>query len=115
MLKINPGAAYISQLLQLESTILNSDLVITGEGKLDEQSLQGKVISEVYRICKKHGKKLLIITGENELGIKHATLPGVDIISLSENATNQEEAMNQASKILRKSLIRHFQNGFPAI
>ncbi len=106
--EINPGAAYISQLLQLESTIPNADLVITGEGKLDEQSLQGKVVSEVYRICKKHEKKLLIVTGKNELGNEHKSLKGVDIISLSENAINQEEAMNQASKILKESLLRYF-------
>ncbi|MFT4803376.1 MAG: glycerate kinase [Sediminicola sp.] len=46
---------------------MNADLVIISEGKLDEQSLQLKVVSEVAKICQKHRKKLLIITGKNEM------------------------------------------------
>jgi glycerate kinase len=105
-----PGAAYISQLLELEKNIMNSDLVISGEGKLDEQSLQGKVISEVYKICKKHQKKLLIVTGKNDLGNKNSLLSGIEVISLSENTANQKEAMSKAPQVLRSSLLKYFQS-----
>ena len=40
---------------------------MTGEGSLDEQTLQGKVVSKVHELCLKHSKPLFIICGVNKL------------------------------------------------
>lgn len=57
------GFSYIKNLLNLEELIKNSDLIITGEGAFDNQSLMGKVIGEINQICKIYDKKLIIFCG----------------------------------------------------
>jgi len=43
-----------------------ADWVISGEGRLDEQSLQGKVIDGGAQLCRKYDKPLSLFVGKNE-------------------------------------------------
>ncbi len=61
------GFAFISQSVQLSEQILNSDLVITGEGKLDETSFSGKVVGSVVQLCQSHRKPCVVIAGVSDL------------------------------------------------
>ncbi len=61
--KIVSGIDMIAQLTSLEEKIIHSDIVITGEGRIDWQSLQGKAISGVIRLCKNHDKPLVAVGG----------------------------------------------------
>lgn len=45
-----PGAAVVAQELGLPAAIAQADLVITGEGRFDEQSSRGKVISQITEL-----------------------------------------------------------------
>lgn len=54
------GFHWLSQLLDLKSKIQWADLVITAEGKLDEQSLSGKATGELATLCKKENKNLVV-------------------------------------------------------
>ena len=53
----------MSKKLGLEQRIEQSDLVISGEGRIDASSLQGKVIGSLINTCKKHKKPLWLIAG----------------------------------------------------
>ena len=48
------GFNMLSKATNLESAIKNSDLVITGEGKIDHTSFKGKVVGNVMDICNKY-------------------------------------------------------------
>lgn len=52
---IAPGIDSVLQAVRFEERLQGADLVITGEGKVDEQTLQGKVVSGVSAIANKHG------------------------------------------------------------
>ena len=67
---ISKGIEVLLDTVRFESLIENADLIITGEGKMDEQSLQGKVISGVARRAKKKGVPVIAIVGgvEGEIG-----------------------------------------------
>ena len=56
--EIVSGFEWMSSLIDLEARVQSADLVITGEGRLDEQSLYGKAIGQLAALCKKHRKKL---------------------------------------------------------
>jgi glycerate kinase len=43
------GAAYVCDLVELDRRARDADLVVTGEGRLDETTLEGKVVAEVAR------------------------------------------------------------------
>jgi glycerate 2-kinase len=56
--EIVSGFDWMASLIDLEARIQAADLVVTGEGRLDEQSLFGKAIGQLATLCKKHRKKL---------------------------------------------------------
>jgi glycerate kinase len=59
--EIMPGFAWLSRLLRLEEKIAASDLVITAEGRLDHQSIEGKATGELAKLCLAHGKPLWVV------------------------------------------------------
>ncbi|NJK85162.1 MAG: glycerate kinase, partial [Bacteroidales bacterium] len=61
--ELRPGFSVISELIHLDDKISKTDLVITGEGKLDHQTRFGKTPSGVATIAKKFGKPVIAVAG----------------------------------------------------
>ena len=99
--ELKRGFESIATLTNLEEQIKNADWVISGEGKLDEQSLEGKVISGIATLCKKHQKPLALFVGKNELTFMQMNeLNAKYIFSISDVAENFEDAMFNGEKYL---------------
>lgn len=58
------GFDYVADELDLFSAIESADLVITGEGFLDEQSFDGKVVGGVAALAAEAGTKVVAIAGQ---------------------------------------------------
>ena len=95
--KIENGIDFISKILDLESKIKDADIVISGEGRLDHQSLQGKVITGVCKICKFYDRPLILMVGENKLTDE---IYAQDIYAIMEYAQDVNDAMQNASLYL---------------
>ena len=65
--ELQNGFEQISKIARLEEQISTADIVISGEGALDKQSLNGKVPIGVAKICLKYSKPLIIVCGKNKL------------------------------------------------
>lgn len=65
--EIIPGWRVFSQMMNLEEAIKSADLVITGEGKFDRQSLEGKLPLGIAQICAQYRKPLWLICGRNTI------------------------------------------------
>ena len=61
--KLERGVEIILDELGIENDIADSDIVITGEGKLDLQTLSGKTPAGVARLAKKYGRKVVAFAG----------------------------------------------------
>ncbi|WP_099140883.1 glycerate kinase [Xenorhabdus kozodoii] len=61
--KLQPGIEIVIETLQLEDAILGADLVITGEGRLDSQTIHGKTPIGVARVAKKFGIPTIALVG----------------------------------------------------
>jgi glycerate 2-kinase len=93
------GIDVIMKEIEFEGQIIGSDLIITGEGKLDSQTLSGKVIAGVSKIAKKHQVPVIALCGGvdlepskfNDLGVLSAfsIVPGP--CSLSESMEKSAE------------------------
>jgi glycerate kinase len=57
------GFELLVDLVQLEQAIATSDLILTGEGRLDRQSAHGKVVSGVAKLAQKHQKSCIALVG----------------------------------------------------
>ena len=62
--EIKSGIESILDMLNLNTLINNSDLIITGEGLFDKQTLEGKVVKGIMDRCRQFNKPLGIICGD---------------------------------------------------
>lgn len=60
---LQSGIEIILDETHLEDYIKDSDLVVTGEGRLDSQTVMGKAPIGVARLAKKHGKRVIAFSG----------------------------------------------------
>ncbi len=109
--ELGKGFDIISKLTDLEQKIKNADWVISGEGKLDEQSLQGKVIDGIAALCQKHQKPLSLFVGKNDLDETRLSIHIQSIFSIMNIAKNSEDAMLNAVFYLEK-LAKGFRSNF---
>ncbi len=101
--KIQIGFEMISNLTNLEDKIRNADIVISGEGKLDSQSVKGKVIYGVSKLCKKHEKPLIVFAGQNELTASEIeNLAVKNAYAIMDHAKDIEDALSNGKFYLEK-------------
>lgn len=98
--ELKSGFDYIAQITGLEYHIETADLVITGEGKIDSQTLDGKVVSGILQLCKKHKKPLIAVCGQAQSPQIGDTLGFQAIYEIIEMAKNERDAMENASEYL---------------
>lgn len=60
---LSPGIDIVLDEIKLEDDIKRADIVVTGEGRLDSQSVMGKAPVGVARLAKKYGKKVIAFCG----------------------------------------------------
>ncbi len=77
----------------LEQAIQEANLVISGEGSIDSQSANGKTISGIARMCKKHNKPFICIGGRVKEDIDALYDIGVDACF---SITNESKTLAQA-------------------
>jgi glycerate kinase len=65
--RLVPGAPYVLDAIGFDDLMRASAFVVTGEGGLDEQTLQGKVVGEVATRCRQAGVTCHAIVGRNNL------------------------------------------------
>lgn len=58
------GIDYLLEKIHFENYILDADLVITGEGRIDNLTLLGKTVFGVAKYCKNNNVPLLALAGE---------------------------------------------------
>lgn len=92
--QIKNGFLTISEITGLEEQIEQADHIISGEGKLDEQSLNGKVIDGIASLCKKYNKNLSLFVGTNLLSNHELQISG--IYELMEKASDIDDSINNA-------------------
>ncbi|RJQ32173.1 MAG: glycerate kinase [Actinobacteria bacterium] len=81
--KIVPGFEVVSKLIDLKNKIKKADLIITGEGKLDEQSLSGKAPIALAKMALSLDKPVGFIVGQLGEGWQKARKYAIKIISLA--------------------------------
>lgn len=77
---LRPGFDLVADHLHLGAALDGADLVITGEGRLDRTSLDGKVVGGVLRMARARGLPVVAVVGVSELG----ATPGLDVVSLTD-------------------------------
>jgi glycerate kinase len=103
--RICSGFDLIAQSLQLEALIAASDLVITGEGRIDGQTLEGKGPAGVAALARKHGKPVLAFAGSIAESTAVDALFDVCFAIIDEPST-LDHALSRGAEFLTRSAAR---------
>ncbi len=99
---LEPGFQAVARLTDLESKAAGADLVITGEGRLDAQSLQGKAPFEIARLAQSHGKPVIGFAG-----LVEEDLPQLDAcVPIANGPLTLDESRRRAAELLRAAAAR---------
>jgi glycerate 2-kinase len=101
--RVTSGIGLVTTLIGLERELDAADLVITGEGSFDHQSLRGKVVAGVAGGARDRGLPCVVFCGRNETGFREAAGAGVsETYSLTEYFGSAETAMAEPARGLRE-------------
>ncbi|WP_173873439.1 glycerate kinase [Streptomyces albus subsp. chlorinus] len=75
--RFRPGIEILMEELGVESAIERADLVVTGEGSLDEQTLHGKAPAGVAAAARRAGKPVVAVCGRLAIGAKELKAAGI--------------------------------------
>ena len=88
--RLVPGAAYVLDAIGFDDRMRAAAFVVTGEGSLDEQTLQGKIVGEVATRCRQGGVACHAVVGRNALDPFQERI--LDLASVTEATTLEELA-----------------------
>lgn len=98
--RLERGPKTIFRLIGLETRVKQTDLVMTGEGRVDRTSWEGKALGELVRLCRRHHKPMVVLAG----GIGPGGQPrGVRIVSIGDDKMSLAEKMRNAKKLIQKA------------
>jgi glycerate kinase len=101
------GIGLVRRLTGLDEALTRCDLVITGEGSFDDQSLRGKVVAGVAEAARDFGVPCVVLAGKVSAGRRGALAAGVtETHSLVEHFGSEEEALRRPADGLREIAAR---------
>ncbi|MDE1528802.1 glycerate kinase [Pseudomonas carnis] len=101
--QFRPGVEVVAELVGLDEAVRGADLVITGEGRFDAQTLRGKTPFGVARIARRHGVPVVVIAGTLGDGYEQMYAHGVDAaFALPSGPMSLEQACHEAPRLLRE-------------
>jgi len=86
--EVIPGAPYVLDAIGFDALMRGSAFVVTGEGSLDEQTLEGKIVGEVATRCRQGGVTCHALVGRNKLDPFGERI--IDLASVTEATTLDE-------------------------
>jgi glycerate kinase len=104
---LKPGFSIISELIDLEKHVKNSNLIISGEGKVDAQTLSGKVVFNIGMLGKKYNVPVVVFGGSVQPGSELLYEHGVSsIVCISSESISMFESMKNAKVLLEDAVER---------
>lgn len=99
------GIDFVIELTELEKEIKRADVVFTGEGKIDDQTLNGKTLLGVASLAKKHQVPVIAIVGANHITRKKVYSSGITaIFPIVQHPLTLQESIANAAKLTEQTV-----------
>ncbi|HYQ52393.1 MAG TPA: glycerate kinase [Pseudomonas sp.] len=100
--QFRPGVEVVAELAGLDALVQGADLVITGEGRFDAQTLRGKTPMGVARVAKRHGVPVVVLAGTLGEGYQQLHAHGIDAaFALASGPMSLQQACADAGALLQ--------------
>jgi len=111
---LQSGIDIVCDSIDFDKHLVGTDLVLTGEGRIDRQTPRGKTISGIAVRAKKASVPVIAFAGELGEGYQELYNIGIEkAVSIVPDSMEQEEAMVNAARLLRGAVERALQIYFP--
>ena len=108
---LQSGIDIVCDSIDFDKHLVGTDLVLTGEGRIDRQTLRGKTISGIAMRAKKAGVPVIAFAGELDEGYREVRKIGIDkAVCIVPNNLGQEEAMLNAAQLVQETVARTLQS-----
>ena len=102
--RLRPGIEIVMEAVGLEAHLRDADLVITGEGRIDSQTIYGKTPIGVARVAKRYNKPVIGIAGSVSADASVVHLHGIDAVFSTLNQIGTlEDAISRAAANVRNT------------
>jgi glycerate kinase len=100
---LRPGAQLMLDQLGFQAALVRADLIVTGEGSLDEQTLRGKAPAAVAAAGRAAGVPVIAVAGRCLLDTARLQAAGFNgVYTLLDEAATPRQAFDQAAALLRR-------------
>lgn len=100
---LRPGTELVQQLTGLEAAVARADLVVTGEGSLDHQTLHGKAPAGVAALARASGVPVVAVAGRLLLDAETLLAAGIGTAyALLDEAVDEREALEAPGPLLER-------------
>jgi glycerate kinase len=100
--RLVPGAALVATVAGLDDALATASLAITGEGRFDPPSLEGKVVGHVIGAARATGTPVAVVAGD----AAGEPPPDVPLATLVELAGSADDAMRDAARLVEQAAAR---------
>ncbi|MCG2616111.1 glycerate kinase [Terrimonas sp. NA20] len=112
-LDMSKGVELVLQANKLEDELHNADLLITGEGRIDDQSGSGKVVGTIASLAKKYKIPCIAFCGLLEASKEELEDLGVtEAFAIAAPDRSAEENMKNGYTLLKATVIQYFGESF---
>jgi glycerate kinase len=102
--RLRPGSEIVTDAVGLDAAVAGADLIITGEGRIDGQTIHGKTPIGVARVAQRHGKPVIAIAGSLATGASAVHDHGIDaVFAAVSGVCTLDEALAAAADNLRSA------------
>jgi glycerate 2-kinase len=93
------GVDIVIDAVRLRERLASADVCLTGEGRLDSSSLNGKVVSGVARVCREARIQCIVLAGAIELGVNFQD-QGITAVGIGDGEMTLEQLLRDAKHLI---------------
>lgn len=99
--RMEPGVRLVAELVDLPGACRGADVVFTGEGRVDAQTLAGKTVAGVLEVARTIGVPVVVFAGRIAPGAEKLVQRGVrDVVCITPPGQSDEQALSRAEENL---------------
>jgi glycerate kinase len=110
--RLRPGSEIVTEAVALDAAVADADLVVTGEGRVDGQTVRGKTPVGVARVAQRHGVPVIAIGGSLAPDTHLVHAHGIDAVFA---AVNRPGTVAEALALAAENVRRAARNAAAAI
>jgi glycerate 2-kinase len=106
--RLAPGFDVVAEAVGLDTALTDADLAVTGEGKLDATSLEGKVVAGVLDWCEEYAvPRVAIVVGQTDEETRRTLdeREGVRVLALTDRVWQEHETYSRAGLLAGEAAV----------